>query len=259
MQQPLSLELNHSPSRTESSTIVGNFGERAGWARLSAASSSRTGGISTWEHHRRTSMAPSLASTWTAEGLTSPGLGMGPIGEFGGALMKDEAIALSPPPIEGRESPKPIFRTSPSGGITYVLNGVPKNKVALPRPPVRRSFSLERPRSAIRSFSVGHSIFAQQSMALMMYSRASSRLPNGRQQMTSNMLIPVALTESRALQVRLSTFALRKPVESDDLCYLRSRMQVRPTIRTTTHQTQATRSLTNPVPSTFPHRCQSRL
>lgn len=148
--QPLASELNHSHSRTESSPLV-TFPYRAPWGRASVASSNRTGGVSAWEHHRKSSMASSLASTSIAEGLASPGLGVGPVGEFGGALVPDDMIVLSPPPREGRESPKPIFRTSPSGGIAYVLNGVPKNKVVIPRPPVRRSSSVK---PNLRSVSV---------------------------------------------------------------------------------------------------------
>lgn len=155
IQQHVAIELSHSHSRTESSPLVGSFTERTGGAKMSVAHPNRAGNISSWEHHRRTSMARSMASTSTADGLTSPGLGMGPIGEFGGALLNDEVIALSPPPLDGRESPKPIFRTSPSGGIAYVLHGVPKSRASLPRPPARRSVSVDRPRPGARSFSVG--------------------------------------------------------------------------------------------------------
>ena len=146
-------ELSQSHSRTESSPIVGTSVERAGWARMSVVIPSRTGGLSQWEHYRRTSMAASLASISTADGLTSPGLGMGPVGEFGGALVKDENVTLSLTPMEGVESPQSMFRASPSGGIAYVLNGVPKSKV-MPRAPMRRSFSLDRPKQGMRTVSV---------------------------------------------------------------------------------------------------------
>lgn len=150
--QRLAAELSRNQStsmhsRTESSPVIQwGHGDRMGWQRMSAASSSRTGGVSAWEHHRKMSMAPSFASTSTADGgLTSPGLGMGPIGEFGGVLLHEDGprvANLSPPPLE-HESPKPIFRTSPSGGIGYVLNGVPKKQLPS-RPPVSRSFSGDR-------------------------------------------------------------------------------------------------------------------
>ncbi|ORY28284.1 hypothetical protein BCR39DRAFT_206519 [Naematelia encephala] len=158
--QHLASELSQSQrglhSRTESSPIVGTFPERHSWARMSIAGPSRTGGMSAWEHHRRSSMAPSFASTSTTDGLTSPGLGMGPIGEFGGSLIHDESVvaSLSPPLGDGNESPKPVFRTSPSGGIAYVLNGVPKGKVVqVQKPPLRRAPATDRPKPTLRSFS----------------------------------------------------------------------------------------------------------
>lgn len=140
-------------NRTESTpNVSGGMGmhNRATWARMSVSSSTR------WDHNRRSSFAPSFASTSTADGLTSPGLGLGSIGEFGGALMRDGA--LSPPPLgaagDGRESPKQgSFRTSPSGGIGYVLNGVPK--IGTVKPQFRRRAS-DRPRPPSRSYTVGH-------------------------------------------------------------------------------------------------------
>lgn len=156
--QRLATELSQGPSmhsRTESSPIINwGHGDRTGWQRYSTASFNRTPGISAWEHHRKMSMTPSFASTSTTDGITSPGLGMGPIGEFGGVLVHEEgerADALSPPPMEGKESPKPIFRTSPSGGIGYVLNGVPKRPGNV-RPVVNRSFSGDR--RGLRGFNV---------------------------------------------------------------------------------------------------------
>lgn len=140
-------------NRTESSPIIGTiFAEQQGWTRVNI-SNFRQPGVSAWEHHRRSSMAQSITSNSTAEGLTSPGLGMGPVGEFGGALVRDDTASgtLSPPPLDGRESPKPVFRTSPSGGIAYVLNGVPKSKIILAKPPARRH---NAPRPSLRSFSV---------------------------------------------------------------------------------------------------------
>ncbi|WWD16113.1 hypothetical protein CI109_100538 [Kwoniella shandongensis] len=145
-------------SRTESSPVInwGHGGDRTGWQRMSMASSSRTGGTSAWEHHRKTSMAPSFTSASTMDGVTSPGLGMGPIGEFGGILSTEEkegarAGALSPPLGEGRDSPKQMYRTSPSGGIGYVLNGVPKIRPGHVRPSMGRSFSENK--RGMRSFA----------------------------------------------------------------------------------------------------------
>ncbi|WWC60949.1 uncharacterized protein I303_103526 [Kwoniella dejecticola CBS 10117] len=151
-------------SRTESSPILslgqGNGyapNDRGAWQRMSVASSSRTGGMSAWEHHRKMSMAASFTSNTssTADGaLMSPGLGMGPIGEFGGILLNEDGSrtgALSPPQ-NGRESPK--FRTSPSGGIGYVLNGVPKGKPGHQvRPSLARSFSTNTDRRSRRSYA----------------------------------------------------------------------------------------------------------
>lgn len=74
---------------------------------------------------------------------------MGPVGEYGAVVE----TTLSPT-ADGRESPRPVFRTSPSGGIGYVLNGVPKSKVVLPKPPARRAHS-DRPRP-VRTYSVSH-------------------------------------------------------------------------------------------------------
>ncbi|WVF72006.1 hypothetical protein IAT40_006817 [Kwoniella sp. CBS 6097] len=145
-------------TRTESSPIFAwgpGHGERGSWQRMSVASSSRTGGMSAWEHHRKMSMAASFTSTSTADGVTSPGLGIGPIGEFGGILLNEDGSrsgTLSPPPPEGRQSPK--FRTSPNGGIGYVINGVPKVRPpSHVRPALARSFSTNTDRRARRSYA----------------------------------------------------------------------------------------------------------
>ncbi|KAK8869623.1 hypothetical protein IAR55_000190 [Kwoniella newhampshirensis] len=158
----LASELNSqhsSHSRTESSPIMNwGHGDRMGWQRMSVASSSRTGGTSAWEHHRKMSMAPSFASTSTTDGVTSPGLGMGPIGEFGGILSAEEIGrpgALSPPLGDGKDSPKQMFRTTPSGGIGYVLNGVPKIRPGHVRPSVGRSFSDKRGMRSFASQTIG--------------------------------------------------------------------------------------------------------
>lgn len=137
----LASELLRSHSRTESNP---NVAADRSWARMSMHVPSNR---MSWDHQRKASLAPSFTSTSTGYEPPSPGLGMGPIGEYGGALVE----ALSPTG-DGRESPKPVLRTSPSGGIGYVLNGVPKNKVVLPKPPVRRTYS-DRPRP-IRTYSV---------------------------------------------------------------------------------------------------------
>lgn len=136
-------------NRTESTpNVIGGGGghERGTWARMSVSSSTR------WDHNRRSSFAPSFASTSTTDGLTSPGLGLGSIGEFGGVLMRDGALSPPPPAGEGRESPNQgQFRTSPSGGIGYVLNGVPK--MGTVKPQFRRRAS-DKPRMPSRSYTV---------------------------------------------------------------------------------------------------------
>jgi hypothetical protein len=134
---------NMHHSRTESSPMVGTYAERLGWSRMSVSSNR---GMSAWEHHRKHSVAHSITSTTTTEGFTSPGLGMGPVGEYTGVLVREDGT-LSPPPPGGRESPKPTFRTSPSGGIAYVLNGMPKKAVQHQRPPVRRNYSVDKRRN----------------------------------------------------------------------------------------------------------------
>ncbi|KAL7424217.1 hypothetical protein Q5752_001803 [Cryptotrichosporon argae] len=149
--RPLASELG----RAEDTGSASSFAERAALARLTAHArhnsvaagvGSLPCGLSAWEQHRRSSMAPSLASTGSVtDGLTSPGLGMGPIGEYGGRLDREGALS---PPMDGRSSPS--MRTSPSGGIPYHLNGVPKQR--RPRP-ASRAYSDRR--SSMRSFGVG--------------------------------------------------------------------------------------------------------
>jgi len=142
---------SHSHSRTESSPNVGTALERGSWARMSVhiPASSRM-----WEHARKASLAPSFASSsTTGEGVMhSPGLGMGPVGEYGGSLVSDGNAGYVSSQ-DGRESPRPVFRSTQSGGIGYVLNGVPKNKTTVTRPVVRRNGSIDRPRP-IRTYSV---------------------------------------------------------------------------------------------------------
>ena len=146
----LASELLRSHSRTESSPNVGHAIERGSWARMSVHIPSST---RVMEHVRKSSLAPSFTSSSSYnDNMPSPGLGLGPIGEYDGVLVSEGGGALSPPP-DGRESPRPIFRSSPSGGIGYVLNGVPKSKTTLPRPPARRATSGDRPRP-IRTYSV---------------------------------------------------------------------------------------------------------
>ncbi|WVR05396.1 hypothetical protein IAU60_002410 [Kwoniella sp. DSM 27419] len=157
--QHLASELNASHSshnRTESSPILAwgsGHSDRTSWQRMSVASSSRTGGMSAWEHHRKMSMAASFTSTSTTDGVISPGLGMGAIGEFGGTLVNEDGSrieALSPPPSDGMHSPK--FRTSPNG-ISYVVNGVPKMRPPPVRPTLSRSFSTNTDRRKRRSYA----------------------------------------------------------------------------------------------------------
>ena len=222
---------------------------------MSVASTSRTGGISAWEHHRRTSIAPSMASTSEADGLISPGLGMGPIGEFGGVLVGDENPALSPTPLEGRESPKPIFRTSPSGGIAYVLNGVPKNKAVQARAPGRRSVSVERKRQSMRSFSVCVSISDNKVLGAdrsPISHKESSLLPSRRLQRMSHTLTQSASRKIRFLLVRRIS---RQPKQAEGVnpSFLTERKQAHQAIQTVIH------SWNIPYPATFHRRCLNPL
>lgn len=134
----LSQSRNHS--RTESSPLVGTFAERLGWSRMSTSSSIRSGG---WEHGRQTSMVPSVASSTAGEGPLSPGLGMGQVGEYAGQVQREDGV-ISPTNPSGRESPRPVFRASPSGALGYVVNGVPKKA---PRPGPQRTYSVDQRRS----------------------------------------------------------------------------------------------------------------
>jgi hypothetical protein len=141
-QLTLSTELHQSRSsafhyRTESSPMVGTYVDRLGWSRMSTSSSNG------WDHQRKISMAPSISSSAAGEGPYSPGLGIGQVGEYTGAVQREEG-ALSPTIPSGRESPRPMFRASPSGGLGYVVNGIPKKS---PRPGLQRSYSVDRRRS----------------------------------------------------------------------------------------------------------------
>ncbi|WVQ78526.1 hypothetical protein IAT38_000612 [Cryptococcus sp. DSM 104549] len=91
------LSPRYSHSRTESTPITG-------WNQPR---------MSTWGHHRKSSMAGS-------------GLGMGPIGEMTASVEWDEQGRGPVSPVV--ESPKQHFRASPGTGIGYVLNGVPKTR-----------------------------------------------------------------------------------------------------------------------------------
>jgi hypothetical protein len=144
-QLALSAELSQSRhsalhSRTESSPMVGTYAERLGWSRMSTSSSTGP-----WDHQRKSSMAPSISSSAAGEGIGpySPGLGMGQVGEYTGAVQREDG-ALSPTIPSGRESPRPMFRASPSGGLGYVVNGIPKKSQ---RPGLQRSYSVDRRRS----------------------------------------------------------------------------------------------------------------
>ena len=137
----LSAELSRTSgihSRTESSPMVGTYVDRLGWSRMSTSSSTGP-----WDHQRKSSMAPSISSSAAGEGPYSPGLGMGQVGEYAGAVQREEG-ALSPTIPSGRESPRPMFRASPSGGLGYVVNGIPKKSQ---RPGLQRSYSVDRRRS----------------------------------------------------------------------------------------------------------------
>jgi hypothetical protein len=125
-------------SRTESSPMVGTYVDRLGWSRMSTSSSTGP-----WDHQRKSSLAPSLSSSAAGEGPYSPGLGMGQVGEYAGAVQREEGT-LSPTIPSGRESPRPMFRASPSGGLGYVVNGIPKKSQ---RPGLQRSYSVDKRRS----------------------------------------------------------------------------------------------------------------
>lgn len=134
-------------SRTESSPLVGTFAERLGWSRMSTSSSIRSGG---WDHGRQNSMAPSVTSSTAGDGgPISPGLGMGQVGEYTGYLQSEDGI-ISPANPSGRESPRPVFRASPSGALGYVVNGVPKKPQ---RPGPSRTYSVDHRRSYIVSLA----------------------------------------------------------------------------------------------------------
>jgi hypothetical protein len=127
-------------SRTESTPLVGSHADRLGWSRMSTSSSTQAG---SWDHQRKHSMALSVASSVAGDGPYSPGLGMGQVGEYAGAVLREDG-ALSPTVPSGRESPRPLFRASPSGGLGYVVNGIPKKSQ---RPGLQRSYSVDRRRS----------------------------------------------------------------------------------------------------------------
>lgn len=97
---------------------------------------------------RRASLVPSL---------TSPGLGMGPIGEYNGSVVSEDGPRiLSPLSQDGRTSPGFPPRLSPNGGsIGYVLNGMPKRaSIGMGRPGMRRNVSVDRRSVSSRPFSV---------------------------------------------------------------------------------------------------------
>lgn len=157
-------------SRTESSPNVGTIRERQAWARMSvssgghaAATASGGGRTNPWDHQRRVSLAPSFASASTGTGdiVLSPGLGIGGVGEYGGSISSlNGGGALSPTLVDGRDSPvASVLRTSPNGGIGYVLNGVPKKApapaAARPSASVRRTYSIDRRGGPSRSMSGG--------------------------------------------------------------------------------------------------------
>lgn len=154
-QLALAMELaqSRSHSRTESSPIVGTYAERLGWSRMSTSSSIQSGG---YEHARQTSMVPSIASSTAADGRPlSPGLGVGVIGEYSGFVQREDGV-ISPTISNGRESPRPLFRASPSGGLGYVVNGVPKKPQ---RPGPQRTFSVDRRRSYFVSLLLHPGLF----------------------------------------------------------------------------------------------------
>ncbi|EIW70010.1 hypothetical protein TREMEDRAFT_68429 [Tremella mesenterica DSM 1558] len=108
--------------RTESSPSFATFSDRLGWARMSIGPGSGSQALNGWEN-RRNSMAHSSYSVSTD--LASPGLGYGSVGEYAGSVTGGDGISGVTSPQSGRSSPKQMFRSSPSGGIGYVLNGVP--------------------------------------------------------------------------------------------------------------------------------------
>lgn len=144
-QLALAAELSQSRSsafhsRTESSPMVGSVADRLGWSRMSTSSSIRSGG---WDHARQNSMVPSIASSTGEGGPLSPGLGLGQVGEYGGKVHREDGV-ISPTIPSGRESPRLGFRASPSGGLGYVVNGIPKKSQ---RPGPQRTYSVDRRKS----------------------------------------------------------------------------------------------------------------
>ena len=142
---PLSTEMLESHTRR---AVTSPMTQPRSWGRMSMVGPSRT--ISAWEHHRRSSMTPSLMSSSTAERPSSPGLGLGPVHETLSELSETSRIIS--PTSTGRNSPQFGVRGSAGVGIGYMRNGVPR------RPSVRhapgRSISVDRSSMASASVSI---------------------------------------------------------------------------------------------------------
>ena len=120
---------NHA--RSSSIPYAHDYTDRTGFSRLSIGPGSAGGVAEAWEKlNRRSSVAPSFRS-FSTDGRSSPGLGLGHIGEYAGSVGVSEKDQIASPQ-SGRSSPRPIFRSSPSGGIGYVFHGVPKVKAPAP-------------------------------------------------------------------------------------------------------------------------------
>ena len=193
----LASELSHS--RTGSSPVLPDL-SRSAWARRSVQipPSSRV----LLEHARNSSIASFMTSSSTAADIS--GLGIGPVGEKGGTTAREDKAAdtLSPNTEDGRQSPNLVLRSSPSGGIGYVVNGVPKGKANTGRHPVNRSISLDRRRLSLRNFSVSS---RPASMRLTLAAQGSRRHrgvgSSGRRILTSRRLVRLHLDIDRRTHV----------------------------------------------------------
>ena len=150
----LASEISRSHTRVGSSPMLSGFVDRNQWARASIQipKSSRI----LLEHGQTPSMARHGALS--VPGLeASPGLGVGPVGEYGGQTLREEGSpsGMTPPMSDGRNSPKAVLKASPSGGIGYVFNGVPKGRYSsnLSRSS-SRPVSLNLDRNRLRAISV---------------------------------------------------------------------------------------------------------
>ena len=147
--QHLAAEFAISQSRADSSPVIDDV-DRSAWRRsVQIPGSTRA----LYEHARRMS-THSIASSRAATDIS--GLGMDHIPSYSSQINLNDKPnrALSPNSEDDRQSPKAVLRSSPSGGIGYMVNGVPKGPGSHPRRPGNRSLSLDRRRLSLRNFSV---------------------------------------------------------------------------------------------------------